>query len=135
MYSEKIDNIIDQIVPINVELRDMAKDIIRDIFEIDPDKTKHTINVAFYTDGWVTGYDFLGIDGNGYGSALFINDIEVVEGVAYFNMVDEDGDTFEERNIGDFDTTELLYVVRMLNDILSIVKEKGKVNTQMDWAD
>ena len=135
MYSEKIDNINDQLAIINGELREMAKNIIKDIFAIDSDKTKHTINVNFYTDGWIVGYDFLGVDGNGYGSALFISDIEVVEDKPWFNMVNEDGDSFEERNLNDFDTTELTYLVQMLNDILSVVSQEGKVNTYMDWED
>ena len=138
MYSEKIDNINEQLALINGELRELAGRIIKDIFAIDPDKTKHTINVAYYTESKINGYDFLGIDGNGYGSALFITDItdiEVSNEKPWFNMVDEDGDSYEERNLNDFDTTELTYVVTMLNDILDVVQTEGKVNTEMDWDD
>lgn len=135
MYSEKINDLFDQVIVVNQDLRELAKSIIRDIFTIDPDKTKHTINVSYYTDSWVDCYDFMGVDGNGYGSALNIADIEVTDnGDPWFNMVDEDGESYEERNVGDFETTELFYLVRMLNDILNIVKEEGKVNTEMDWA-
>lgn len=135
MYSEKIDNIIDEVIPINVELRELARKIIKDIFAVDPDKTKHTINVSFYTDSWVDNYNFAGVDGNGYGSALSIGDIDVTdEGEPWFNMIDEDGDSYDERTVVDFETTELLYLVRMLNDILNIVKQQGKVNTEMDWT-
>lgn len=135
MYSEKINDLFDQVIAVNQDLRELAKSIIRDIFAVDPDKTKHTINVSYYTDSWVDNYNFAGVDGNGYGSALSIGDINVTDkGEPWFNMIDEDGDSYEERTVGDFETTELFYLVRMLNDILNIVKEEGKVNTEMDWA-
>lgn len=134
MYSEKIDNLFDQVIAVNVELRELVRNIIKDIFAVDPDKTKHTINVSYYTDRWVDNYNFAGVDGNGYGSALSISDINVTDkGEPWFNMVDEDGDSYEERTVGDFETTELFYIVRMLNDILAIVRQEGEVKTEMCW--
>ena len=131
MYSEKIDNIKEQLSLINKELRELAGNIIKDIFSIQPEK--HTLNVMYYTDSWVTNWDFLGIDGNGYGSALFIASIDYGETNPYFNMVNEDGDAFENRTLNDFDTTELTYLVCLLNDILDVARNEGKINSQMDW--
>lgn len=135
MYSEKIDKIYDQLAIINDELKEMCKQIIEDIFTIDPDKDKHTINVSYYTEHHIDNYNFPGVDGNGYGSALSIGDIDCYrKNDPVFNMIDEDGDGFENRNLDDFTTTELTYVAQMLNDILDVVRQKGEVNTEMDWV-
>ena len=132
MYSEKIDTIEVAIAGYAEELRNLAKQIIKDILAVQPGAK--TINVAYYTESEIVSYDFLGIDGNGYGSALFISDIDCTrENNPVFNMVDEDGDGYEDRYLYDFETTEINYVVRMLNDILTCVKEDGCVHTEMDW--
>ena len=128
MYSEKIDTILEVLENYNKDLRSLCLKIIRDIFSFDSEA--HTLNVMYYTDGRVTNWNFLGVKENGYGSALTIASINTNP---VFVMIDEDGTEFEDRTLFDFDTTELTYLVRMLNDILEIVKNEGKVNTEMDW--
>ena len=128
MYSEKIDTILEVLENYNKDLRSLCLKIIRDIFSFDSEA--HTLNVMYYTDGRVTNWNFLGVKENGYGSALTIASINTNP---VFVMIDEDGNEFEDRTLFDFDTTELTYLVRMLNDILEIVKNEGKVNTEMDW--
>ena len=134
MYSEKIDNILNGIEEYNKDLRNLIKSIIKDIMRYAKTEGAHTINVAYYTESEITGYDFLGIDGDGYGHALFISDIDTNNGNPVFNMVDEDGDSFEDRTLDDFETTELTYLVQMMNDLLDVVKEDDDVRTQYDWA-
>lgn len=133
MYSEKIDTILEALNAYNEDMRSMIKSIIKDIMKYAKTEGAHTINVAYYTESEITGYNFLGIGGDGYGKALFIQDIDVVDGNPWFNMVDEDGDGFDERNLDDFDTTELTYIAQMMNDLLNVVAEDGDVKTQYDW--
>ena len=130
MYSEKIDNIIDQLTPINQELRQMNEKMIKDILAIEPGKK--FINVLYYTQNGVDAYTFLGIDNNGYGSGLFIGSIDASGKTPVLNMVDEDGDDFEERYISEFCTTDLTYIAWMLNGILDIAQNEGRVVSDFD---
>lgn len=130
MYSEKIDNIIDQLTLINQELRQMNEKMIKDILAIEPGK--QFINVMYYTQNGVGSYTFLGIDNNGYGSGLFISSIDASGKTPVLNMVDEDDDEFEERYISDFCTTDLTYIAWMLNDILEVATREGRVVSDFD---
>lgn len=138
MYSEKIDTILAGLDAYNKDLRSIARNIIKDIMSYAKTEGANTINVAYYTDSEITGYTFLGVRGDGYGAGLFISDIYSISGKLWedpwFALVDEDGDSFEDRTLEDFDTTELTYIVRMLNDILDVVREDDDVHTQYDWA-
>ena len=130
MYSEKIDNIIDQLTPINNELRQLNEKMIKDILAIEPDK--QFINVMYYMHNGVGAYTFLGIDDDGYGSGLFIGSIDASGKTPVLNMIDEDGDVFEERCISDFCTTDLTYIAWMLNGILDIAQNEGRVVSDFD---
>ena len=130
MYSEKIDNIIDQLTAISKELRQMNGKMIEDILAIEPDK--RFITVMYYTQNGVDAYTFLGIDNDGYGSGLFIGSIDASGKTPVLNMVDEDGDEYEERDISDFSTTELTYIAWMLNGILDIAQNEGRVVSDFD---
>lgn len=129
MYSEKIDTIRQALFAYNDDLRGIAKAIIKDCLNINQAQGATSINVAYYTDGEILGYDFLGIDGNGYGHALFIRDIECRSNIdnPVFTMIDEDGDEFERRILDDFDTTELVLLVTMLNDLLYVAKKDNYI--------
>ena len=130
MYSEKIDNIIDQILPINKELRQLNENMVKDILAIEPGK--QFINVMYYTQNGVDAYTFLGIDDDGYGSGLFIGTIDASGETPVLNMIDEDGDEYESRHISDFNTSELTYIAWMLNGILDIAQNEGKVVSDFD---
>lgn len=130
MYSEKIDTIMEGLSAYNNDLRSTITSIIKDIMKYAKDKDAHNINVFYYTESEIDNYNFCGIDGNGYGSALSISDIDCYrKDNPIFNMVNEDGNDFENRNLDDFDTTELTYIARMLNDLLNVVIEDGDVKT------
>ena len=130
MYSEKIDNILCQIIPINQELRQLNEKMVKDILAIEPDKK--FINVMYYTQNGVDAYTFLGVDGNGYGYGLLIGCIDARGETPVLNMVDEDGDDFEERDISEFCTTDLTYIAWMLNGILEIATREGRVVSGFD---
>ena len=130
MYSEKIDNIIDQLIPINKELCQMNEKMVKDILAIEPGK--QFINVMYYTQNGVNDYIFLGIDNDGYGSGLFIGSIDASGETPVMNMVDEDGNEFEERHISDFYTNDLTYIAWMLNGILEVATREGRVVSDFD---
>ena len=130
MYSEKIDNIIDQILPINKELRQLNENIVKDILAIEPGK--QFINVMYYTQNGVDAYTFLGIDDDGYGSGLFIGSIDASGKTPVLNMVDEGDDDYEDRQLSDFNTSELTYIALMLNGILDIAQNEGRVVSDYD---
>jgi hypothetical protein len=46
--------------------------------------------------------------------------------------VDEDGDGYESRHISDFNTSELTYIAWMLNGILNIAQNEGRVVSDFD---
>ena len=104
--------------------------MVNDILAIEPDK--EFINVMYYAQNGASNYTFLGIDDNGYGSGLFIGSIDASGEKPVLNMVDEDGDDFEERDMSDFSTTELIYLAWTLNDILEIATKEGKVVSDFD---
>ena len=130
MYSEKIDNIIDQILPINKELRQLNENMVKDILAIEPGK--QFINVMYYIHNGVDAYTFLGIDDDGYGSGLFIGSIDASGETPVLNMIDEDGDKYEDRYMPDFNTSELTYIAWMLNGILDIAQNEGRVVSDYD---
>lgn len=130
MYSEKIDNIIDQILPINKELRQLNENIVKDILAIEPGK--QFINVMYYTQNGVDAYTFLGIDDDGYGSGLLIGTIDASGETPVLNMIDEDGDKYEDRHMPDFNTSELTYIAWTLNGILDIAQNEGRVVSDFD---
>ena len=130
MYSEKIDNIIDQILPINKELRQLNENMVKDILAIEPGK--QFINVMYYTQNGVDAYTFLGIDDDGYGSGLFIGSIDASGETPVLNMIDEGDDDYEDRHMTDFNTSELTYIAWMLNGILDIAQNEGRVVSDYD---
>lgn len=121
----------------NNELRSIIKDMIEDILKFPPCDEElgkaESINVDYYTESQVVGYDFYGTDGDGYGRALSLSTIRRRGKTYSFIMNDEEGDEFDDRSINDFDTTELEYVMWMLEGVLGVVEKEGKVNTEMDW--
>lgn len=58
MYSEKIDTILEALNAYNEDMRSMIKSIIEDIMKYAKTEGAHTINVAYYTESEITGYNF-----------------------------------------------------------------------------
>ena len=105
-------------------IRDNAMDAIRGILNERLTDEHPSINLDYYSvNGDVDRYNFLGVDGDGYGKALSIFSIEKQGDEFYFNMADEDGDDYEERDLGDFNVSELLWVLEMLEETFDEVDE------------
>lgn len=105
-------------------IRDNAIDAIRGILNERLTDEHPSINLDYYSvNGSVDRYNFLGVDGNGYGSALAIFSIEKKGDDFIFNMTDEDGDDFEERDLSDFGASELANILEMLEDTFVEVDE------------
>lgn len=83
---------------------------------------KGSINIDYYqVQGEVPRYDFLEIDGNGYGHAVHIDTIEKDGDDITFNMIDEDCDGWGERDSSDFSANELVWVVEMLEETFNTI--------------
>lgn len=131
MYIEQLNGVLTDLNSIEERLRSIAGNALNDIFA--QDKSAKSINVAYYTDR-DEDWTFYGTDGDGEGHALFINDIRIIGNEYIFNMRDEYGEDYEERDLSDFNTTDLIYVVRLLANILDVVRRDERVHTEYDWS-
>lgn len=99
--------------------------------------TTDSIRLDYFRANGVISYEFLDIDGNGYGKAIHIDYIER-EGEDDYNfvMVDEDGDGWDDRELADFNATELAWILEMLEDTFEEIEEvyDGKILTK-DYFD
>ena len=90
-----------------------------------------SINVYYYyNEGDVDKYMFLDTDNDGYGKGLFIDTIKRVGDSEYvFNMVDEDEEDWGERDLTDFNVTELVNILEMFEGLFDAVEDyyDGKV--------
>lgn len=106
------------------ELSAIGNRVTYDIINLLKERNVDSINVYAYTDeGLVLGYTFYDCDDNGYGVGLTIDSIEVINGVPYFNMVNEDCDGWGQKELADFDTTEKVYILEMLEELFSEVDD------------
>lgn len=105
-------------------ISDNAMDAIRGILNERLTDEHPSINLDYYAvNGSVDRYNFLGVDGDGYGKALSIFSIEKKGDDFIFDMTDEDGDGYEERDLEDFNTNELVWVLEMIEDTFDEVDE------------
>lgn len=84
-----------------------------------------SINVYYYyKEGDVDKYMFLDTDNDGYGKGLFIDTIKRVgDGEYVFNMVDEDEEDWGERDLTDFNVTELANILEMFEGLFDAVED------------
>ena len=105
-------------------IRDNVMDAIRGILNERLTDEHPSINLDYYSvNGSVDRYNFLGVDGDGYGKALAIFSIEKKNDDFIFNMTDEDGDGYEERDLADFNAVELVWILEMLEETFVKVDE------------
>lgn len=133
MYDKEITSIMNKLGNIELELRAICLNLVKEILSHAKTEGAHTINVSYYTESEIAAWNFMGIDGNGYGSALFLGDIDWNNGNPIFAMLNEDGEDFENRDLDDFEATELTYLVRMLSDLLDVVEEDDDVKCFYEW--
>lgn len=84
-----------------------------------------SINLDYYcVEDSVVRYNFLDIDGDGYGRGLVIDGIELDKnGELTFAMVDEDGDGWGERELADFNAVELVWILEMLEEAFETIND------------
>ena len=127
MYSEELDTIERGIEAYGNDLRHIAVKICKKIANIGK---KNSIDVVYYTDSEVQPYYFA-IDGyNGYPESSYIDRIDDLDTLnPIFRMRSEEpGDVLGEYTVDDFNTSDILSVCRMLNDILNVVREDKEVH-------
>ena len=105
-------------------IKDNASDAIRGFLNEKLGNGK-SINLDYYcVEDSVVRYNFLDIDGDGYGKALVIDGIILDnDGEPTFVMVDEDGDGWGERELSDFNATELMWILEMLEGAFETIND------------
>lgn len=85
-----------------------------------------SINIEYYrTEDSVDSYYFLDFDNDGYGRGLMIDSIERKPNGDYiFNMVTEDGDDWDERELSDFNAVEIAWVLEILEQTFDVIDEE-----------
>lgn len=127
MYSEQIDTIEQGLESYANDLRHIVKKICKKIANIGK---KNSIDVVYYTDSEVQPYYFA-IDGyNGVPESSYIGQIDDLNTLnPVFRMRSEErGDVLGVYTVDDFNTSDILGVCRMLNDILNVVQEDKEVH-------
>lgn len=105
-------------------IRDNATDAIRGLLNEKLGKGK-SINLDYYcVEDSVVRYNFLDIDGDGYGKGLVIDGIILDnDGEPTFVMADEDGDGWGERELSDFNAVELVWILEMLEGAFETIND------------
>lgn len=96
-----------------------------------------SINMHHYQENCVSRMDFSGADSNGYGSRLTIDSIKKVDGSWLFAMIDEDGDPYEDRELSDFNTSEQMDILVLLEETFGHIDEyeDGKILEEGEYED
>lgn len=82
--------------------------------------SNHVESLNYYTyvvNGYATNYTFYNCDKDGYGIAYSLSDIEKVNNEFIFNLSDSDETCVDSLKLKDFNTTELIYILTMLEDL------------------
>lgn len=85
-----------------------------------------SINIEYYrTEDFVDSYYFLDFDHDGYGRGVMIESIERKPNGDYiFDMVTEDGDDWNERELSDFNAVEIACVLEILEQTFDVIDEE-----------
>ena len=105
-----------------MKVREQAKDAILAIL------TEHdveSINVQPYIqESYITNYSFFDADKNDNGECLELEAVKMNnDGTPEFTMYTNYGDYFCVKEFGEFDTSELVYILEMLEEIFECVSE------------
>jgi hypothetical protein len=105
-------------------IKDQAIDAIRGLLN-ERLGEKGSIGINYYCiEADVIRYDFHDTDRNGYGVGINIDTIEIDDDELTFIMVDQDGDGWSEREVGDFTTTEVVWILEMLEDAFNVIDDE-----------
>lgn len=85
-----------------------------------------SVNIEYYrAEDCVDSYYFLDFGRDGYGRGIMIDSIERKPNGDYiFNMVTEDGDDWNERELSDFNAVELAWILEILEQTFDVIEEE-----------
>ena len=108
------------IIDMLMKVREQAKD---EILAILTEHDVESINVQPYIqEGYITNYSFFDTDKNGNGECLELEAIKMNnDGTPEFTMFTNYGDYFCVKEFCEFDTSELVYILEMLEEIFECV--------------
>lgn len=118
--SFKLEKRSDVILDLLMEVRNQAKDAIMDLLK---SENVVSINVQPYIqESYITNYAFFDTDKNGNGECLELEMLEKKGNDYVFTMYTNYGDYFSTCKFEDFTTTELFYILEMLEGIFECVE-------------
>lgn len=119
--SFRIEKQSERIVEMLMQVREETKSAIMQILT---ERKVESINVQPYIqEDYITNYAFFDTDKNGNGECLELDAIKK-DGESYsFTMYTNYGDYFCVKEFGEFDTSELVYILEMLEEIFECVDE------------
>lgn len=104
-----------------MQVREQAKSAIMEILT---ERKVESINIQpYFQDCYVTNYAFFETDKNGNGECLEVESVKVVNGKPIFTMYTNYGNYWGERTLGDFDTSEVVYILEILEEIFEQVDD------------
>ena len=108
---------------IGSKLVKLRKEIIAAIESVLKDNNIESINVQPYIqEGHITNYAFFDTNRHGEGECLELEAVKFEKGKPSFVMYTNYGDYWGEKKTADFDTSELFYILDMLEEIFEFVE-------------
>lgn len=109
------------IIEMLMKVREQAKASI--IYLLEKYKVESINLQPYIQESYITNYSFFDTDKHGDGECLELDGIKK-DGESYsFIMYTNYGDYFCEKKFGEFDTSELVYILEMLEEIFELVDE------------
>ena len=110
---------------LNIALYDIRAKAIKEINRIIKKYKIESINFMPYYDELITNYTFYDTDKNGNGEALQVASVKVANDILALTMYTSYGSYFGETNLEYLSTTEVIYFLEMLEEIVEQYEENG----------
>lgn len=107
------------IIDLLMQVRDKTKSAIMEILT---ERKVESINLQPYIqEDYITNYSFFDTNRHGDGECLELDGVKMEKGNPWFTMYTSYGSYWGEKKLNDFDTSELVYVLEMLEDVFEQV--------------
>ena len=110
---------------LNIALYDIRAKAIKEINRIIKKYKIESINFMPYYDELITNYTFYDTDKNGNGEALQVASVKVANDILALTMYTSYGSYFGETNLEYLSTTEVIYFLEMLEEVVEQYEENG----------
>ena len=110
---------------LSIALYDIRAKAIKEINRIIKKYKIESINFMPYYDELITNYTFYDTDKNGNGEALQVASVKVANDTLALTMYTSYGSYFGETNLEYLSTTEVIYFLEMLEEVVEQYEENG----------